>query len=61
VHAYRHGVPSSPSDVAAFVTRVRVAVEAGDVETTKKADDEMVELGWERSDLLLQLIEVAVR
>lgn len=60
MRGYRHLVPSPPPDASAFVTRVKLAAAAGDVETTGKADDEMIELGWERSDLLSQLVELEV-
>lgn len=49
---------ASDPPVRAFLLRAHTAAGAGDVATTVKADEELEGMGWERSDLLLQVQEL---
>jgi len=53
-------VDPTEDEIFAFLRRARDAVASGTVEVTLKADDELVELGWTREDLFLQLGELSV-
>lgn len=56
---YTQAVPPPAPPVRRFLLLAHEAARAGRVATTPKADDELDELGWARSDLALQLQELA--
>lgn len=51
---------SSDDAAAAFLTRLKAAIDDSRVRFTWKADDEIAELGWSRQDALDQLALLAV-